>query len=273
MSSLITVIHWLLSSTASSLGKQKSFSMFVLCLAQWLGLKEKTQLLHCSSVMKNDMLLWRYPPKEDHYSTVFLTGWSQPHGESFRYLKDSPHPEVAKDARNKNTYALCSRPARSCPLQKTPEEFSLPTHLSTAINVELGCLDFQSTLEITNKASANFMKQKQRGRRENSLNQKYSQFCLIYRIHSRKKKQEKKAKNPPKLLYLSWAQMYPGPKFNWSWHYNQARLSPKSQIQSKDRDIIHCAFGYHEVAWAELCCPRHHSGSCTTASHKTLIFF
>jgi len=142
-------------------------------------------------------------PKGKHYSTVFLTGWSQPHGESFRYLKDSPHPEVAKDARNKNTYALCSRPARSCPLQKTPEEFSFPAHLSTAINVELGCLDFQSTLEITHKASANFMKQKQRGRRENSLNQKYSQFCLIYRIHSRKKKQEKKAKNPPKLLYLS----------------------------------------------------------------------
>lgn len=144
-------------------------------------------------------------PKGKHCTTVFLTGWSQPHGESFHHLKDSPHLEAAKDARNK-IYALCSRPAQSRPLQKTPEEFSFPAHLSTAINVELGCLDFQSTLEITHKASANFMKQKQRGRRENSLNQKYRQFCLIYRTHSRSCQQEKKlnkTKNPPKLLYLS----------------------------------------------------------------------
>lgn len=43
------------------------------------------------------------PPKDKRFTTVFLTWWGQLHGESFLRLKDSPHLEVAEDARNKNT--------------------------------------------------------------------------------------------------------------------------------------------------------------------------
>lgn len=61
---------------------------------------------------------------------MFLTWWSQLHGESFLHLKDSPRLEVVKDARSKNIHALFERPKRRRPLQKTRMSFILhpPQH-------------------------------------------------------------------------------------------------------------------------------------------------
>lgn len=94
------------SSTVSSLEKLTPLTMGLHC-AQHKAIIWETLKAYASASLKFNftksyvlLQLKIYPPM------VFLTWWSQLHGESFLHLKDSPRLEVVKDARNKNIRAL-----------------------------------------------------------------------------------------------------------------------------------------------------------------------
>lgn len=77
--------------------------------------------------------LKQHPPKDKRFTTVFLTWWGQPHGESSLRPKDSPHLEVVEDARNKNTsIVLKAKMVTSTSKFHSPPTSALPSMLNLA---------------------------------------------------------------------------------------------------------------------------------------------